>query len=114
MSKIRLQTILLLAFLFISQESVRAQMYRNATEEFRIHKNFHSKFLTKDRDIVVWLPPGYNPESEKRYPVLYMHDGSSVFIRGRIDDIAKPLVASGDIEPVIIVMMSHGGTQDDR
>lgn len=31
------------------------------------------------RRILVWLPPGYNDQPDRRYPVLYMHDGQNVF-----------------------------------
>jgi predicted alpha/beta superfamily hydrolase len=90
------------------------QQYRTLTEDLRLHRDFHSKFLPKDRNVFVWLPPDYNSETSRRYPVLYMHDGASVFFTWRIDEIAKPLVVSRQIEPLIIVMVSNGGTQDDR
>ena len=79
-----------------------------------MHQNFHSKFLKKDRNVIVWLPPDYHSEPGKRYPVLYMHDGGVVFILWRIDEIAKPLISSQQIEPLIIVMVNSGGTEDDR
>lgn len=31
------------------------------------------------RGVTVWLPQDYENEVEKRYPVLYMHDGQNVF-----------------------------------
>lgn len=34
--------------------------------------------LENQRDLVIWLPPGYS-RSERRYPVLYMHDGQNLF-----------------------------------
>jgi predicted alpha/beta superfamily hydrolase len=94
--------------------SGHAQHLRSLTEEFRIHRDFGSKFLTKSREIIVWLPPGYNAEPARRYPVLYMQDGGDVFVGMRIDEIAKPLIASQEIEPLIIVMISIAGTMDDR
>ncbi|HEY0385462.1 MAG TPA: hypothetical protein VGC64_05600, partial [Pyrinomonadaceae bacterium] len=39
------------------------------TGEIRTHKNFHSRFLSADRDIIVWLPPGYDRNKKRRYPV---------------------------------------------
>jgi predicted alpha/beta superfamily hydrolase len=92
----------------------QAQHRRALTEEFRVHRDFHSKFLTNGREIVVWLPPGYDSEPARRYPVLYMQDGGDVFVSLRIDEVAKPLFASQQIEPLIIVMVSIGGTMDDR
>jgi predicted alpha/beta superfamily hydrolase len=88
---------------------------RLLNDEFRMFKNFPSKFLSKERDIIVWLPPGYfDAESTKRYPVLYMHDGGAVFVLWRIDEIAKSLITSGQVEPLIIVMVYNGGTGEAR
>jgi enterochelin esterase-like enzyme len=91
-----------------------AQPRRSLTEEFRVHRAFHSKFLTRDRDVVVWLPPGYDSEPGRRYAVFYMLDGGDVFVSWRLDEIAKPLITSGEIEPLIIVMIVNNGSQDDR
>ena len=34
----------------------------------------------RTRNIRVWLPDGYDPENtEKKYPVFYMHDGQNIF-----------------------------------
>jgi predicted alpha/beta superfamily hydrolase len=90
------------------------QHRRTLTEEFRIHRDFRSKFLPNGREIVVWLPPGYDAQPSRRYPVFYMQDGGDVFVSLRIDEIAKPLIASQQIEPLIIVMVAIGGTLEDR
>lgn len=37
-----------------------------------------SSELGNSRDLVVWLPPAY-ARSERRYPVIYMHDGQNLF-----------------------------------
>jgi len=89
-----------------------AQQQRILNENFRWHAGFHSKFLPKDRDVLVWLPPSYNVEPDKRFPVLYMHDGANVFVLWRLDEIAERLIASKEIEPLIIVGVPHSGTQD--
>jgi predicted alpha/beta superfamily hydrolase len=34
--------------------------------------------LGNSRDLVIWLPPSY-ARSERRYPVIYMHDGQNLF-----------------------------------
>jgi enterochelin esterase-like enzyme len=73
--------------------SAAVAQQRTLTENFRIHQGFRSKFLSKARDVVVWLPPGYDGTKDKRYPVLYMHDGPSVFVNWRIDEIAERLIA---------------------
>ena len=76
--------------------------------------NYHRQmkaFGVAPRDIVVWLPPGYDIESDRRYPVLYMHDGQNIFdantssfgTEWRIDETADSLIRSGVIQPLIIV-----------
>jgi predicted alpha/beta superfamily hydrolase len=91
-----------------------AAQERPITKEFRLYTNFNSAHLSKKRDIIVWLPPGYDTEEGRRYPVLYMHDGDSVFVNWRIDETAKRLIESKQIEPLIIVMVPNGGSQDAR
>jgi predicted alpha/beta superfamily hydrolase len=90
------------------------------TGDIRTHKGFHSRFLTSDRDIIVYLPPGYDKERGKRYPVLYLHDGQNLFdgatsfIPGgewRMDETAQALIASGEIKPLIIVGVYNAGRE---
>ncbi|HEV7904387.1 MAG TPA: alpha/beta hydrolase-fold protein [Pyrinomonadaceae bacterium] len=87
--------------------------------DIRTHKNFHSRFLPADRDIIVYLPPGYEREKRRRYPVLYLHDGQNLFdgatsfIPGqewRMDETAQALIASGEIRALIIVGVYNTGT----
>lgn len=77
----------------------------------RYHKNFYSKFLDNDRDIIVWLPPSYNKMNEKRFPVLYMHDGQNIMdpetsfagVDWQADETAARLIKDNKIEEIIIV-----------
>lgn len=94
--------------------STAAQKTRQLPPEFRIHPDFKSRFLPKTRRILVYLPRGYDVEEARRYPVLYLFDGSNVFVLWEIDETARALAEAGLIEPVIIVGVSHGGTQEDR
>lgn len=41
--------------------------------------DFHSPQLDNSRTLQVWLPPSYQTASDKRYPVIYMHDGQNLF-----------------------------------
>lgn len=76
-------------------------------------KAMPSRHLALARDILVWLPPGYDaPENAAvRYPVLYLHDGRQVFDPAtstwghdwRIDDEAQRLIPSGHCAPFIAV-----------
>src|SRR5436309_1681902 len=38
-----------------------------------------SRFLGTSRVVRVYLPPSYDVEPQRRYPVLYLHDGQNVF-----------------------------------
>jgi predicted alpha/beta superfamily hydrolase len=38
-----------------------------------------SRFLNAPRRVCVYLPPSYHQEPNRRYPVLYLHDGQNVF-----------------------------------
>lgn len=87
------------------------QQERAITPEFRVHK---IASLPTPRDVLVWLPPEYESEPDRRFPTLYLHDGASPFIIWRIDEIAKPLIASKVIEPLIIVLIPNGGGQQER
>lgn len=74
------------------------------------HKSIKAKGL-QDRDLIVWLPAGYDANPRKKYPVLYMHDGqnivdpatSSFGTDWQLDETADSLIKAKAIEPVIIV-----------
>ena len=83
------------------------------------HSGFHSRFLDRSRDLVVYLPPGYDDDRGRRYPVLYMHDGQNLFdpatsfVRGqywRLGEMADMLIAEGRVQPLVIVGVNHAGT----
>ncbi|MBC7916338.1 MAG: hypothetical protein H7Y28_00880 [Rhodoferax sp.] len=65
------------------------------------------------RGVQVWLPPGYADNAQRRYPVLYLHDGQAVFdtavnaAEWRVDETAQRLVESGKIAPCIIVAVDN-------
>jgi predicted alpha/beta superfamily hydrolase len=86
------------------------------TGNFRSHEKFHSKFLEHDRDVLVYLPPGYDEKPNERYPVLYLHDGQNLFDQAtafgeewRVDETAQQLITTGKIEPLIIVGIYNTG-----
>lgn len=64
------------------------------------------------RDVQVWLPPGYDAQSDQRYPVLYLHDGQNVFdaqaagTEWQVDEAAQRGVASGRLRPFIVVAVA--------
>lgn len=81
-------------------------------------ESFASTILGNQRPIWVYLPPDYDRETKRRYPVLYMHDGQNVFdgmtsyipnMEWRADEAAESLIRAGLIEPLIIVGVANAG-----
>lgn len=81
------------------------------TGNIKYHTGFNSEFV-QPRDIIVWLPPDYDSNTTRHYPVLYMHDGQNLMDRltasfggqeWNVDETAQRLVLAGEVEPLIIV-----------
>lgn len=83
----------------------------------RLHRAFHSRFLPDDRDLIVYLPPGYVEDTGRTYPVLYMHDGQNLFdgrtaFAGRswqVREHADAAIEAGEVEPLVIVGIYNTG-----
>jgi predicted alpha/beta superfamily hydrolase len=84
----------------------------------RLHARFASRYLSTPRDIVVYLPPGYD-SGGATCPVLYLQDGQNLFDPGtayggqdwRADVTADELISCGAIEPVIVVGIYNTGVR---
>lgn len=80
-------------------------------EQIKIHEGFGSAHLASPRNVLVYLPPGYGADPDRRYPVMYMHDGQNLVVAEDafggvawgIDETAQALILAGEIEPIIIV-----------
>ncbi len=77
-----------------------------------------SRFLPHAHDLVVCLPPRYEQEPTRAYPVMYLHDGQNVFddfpmspfgVQWGVDTTARALINAGIIEPVILVAIGNAG-----
>jgi predicted alpha/beta superfamily hydrolase len=84
----------------------------------RLHPGFLGQHLPDARDIIVYLPPGYDEEPKRTYPVLYMHDGQNLFdgrtsfIEGRtwqVREQADEGIEAGTVEPLVIVGIYNTG-----
>jgi predicted alpha/beta superfamily hydrolase len=82
------------------------------------HREFVSRLVEEPHDLVVYLPPMYEAEGERRFPVLYMQDGQNLFdpetsfIKGnywRLGETADALATAGAIDPLIIVGIYNSG-----
>lgn len=80
---------------------------------------FHSPQLNRNRRVWIYTPAGYE-ESDRRYPVLYMHDGQSVFDQAISGNFDSTTMTPGEWEideaadagelPLIVVAIENGGS----
>ncbi|MEO6486852.1 MAG: alpha/beta hydrolase-fold protein, partial [Thermoanaerobaculia bacterium] len=62
------------------RRALRLENRRAAVRPGRFERvPFESRSLNAIRDVTVYLPPGYDERPDRRYPVLYMHDGQNLF-----------------------------------
>ena len=67
-----------------------------------------------DKQMHVYLPPGYDPAGDIRYPVLYLNHGggendSHWTASGKTHLILDNLIADGKARPMIVIMPHTGG-----
>jgi enterochelin esterase-like enzyme len=81
------------------------------------HQFFRSKIIGDDRDYYVYTPPGYDPHSATKYPVLYLLHGFGQVTRSWLDTgfanrILDHLINDGKAKPMIVVMPdAYGGDE---
>lgn len=85
----------------------------------RLHNySFHSAVLPDDRTVSVYLPPQYDQQPDRRFPVFYLHDGQNLFdpdtsyVAGhtwRAGTTADALNWAGQAEPIILVGVWNTG-----
>jgi predicted alpha/beta superfamily hydrolase len=87
------------------------------TGDFRLFRDVQSTILRRQRDVIVYLPPGYH-ESNRQYPLLIMHDGQNLFdgatsfIKNQewgVDETAQRLIEQSVIEPMVIAGVYNTG-----
>ena len=79
--------------------------------ELRIVEGFASPQLGNSRALRIHLPASYGKHPERRYPVLYMHDGQNLFdaktaaygAEWGIDETVDRLAAEGKMAEIIVV-----------
>ncbi|MCB9503629.1 MAG: esterase [Deferribacteres bacterium] len=99
-------------FMFTNQAFSQIPTVSNGT--IKHLENFSSQYV-KARNVDVWLPPGYT--TNKKYAVLYMHDGGSLFDstitwnkqEWCVDETMTALRKDGVIQDCIVVGIYNGG-----
>jgi len=83
-----------------------------------LHKAFKSRYIPNDRNVIVYVPPGYEDDPHRTYPVLYLHDGQNLFdgrtsfVRDRtwqVREHADVAIEAGEVEPLVIVGIYNTG-----
>jgi len=85
--------------------------------QLRKHERFRSRFLRNSRDLIVYLPPGYDDQPFTHFPVLYLQDGQNLFDRAttfggqdwNVHGSADQMIGIGAVQPLIIVGIYNTG-----
>lgn len=82
--------------------------------------SLRSPELDNERDIYVYLPPSYAHAPDRRYPVLYMHDGQNLFDDAtafagewRVDDTLEAAAGKG-VETIVVGVSNLGDARFDE
>jgi predicted alpha/beta superfamily hydrolase len=87
-----------------------------------VYPNLVGEGLRFGRSVIVRVPPSYRSQPDRRYPVLYLHDGQNCFDRAtaafgaewNVDETMDSLAAIGAIEEVILVAMNNTSDRIDE
>ncbi|MBI3195247.1 MAG: histidine kinase [Ignavibacteriae bacterium] len=85
------------------------------TGTVKYHRKLKGEGLEYERDVIVWLPPSYETDTTKRYPVLYMHDGQNIvdpktsFIGydWHVDEVAESLIKFNKMKEINVVGINN-------
>lgn len=77
-------------------------------QQFNFSPGIPSNYLGENRPYRVLLPRGYQQNTQRRYPVLYLHDGQNVFDQGpfgtwNADETASNMTRSAQMQEIIII-----------
>jgi len=93
------------------------EVAHTVTGDLRLIEGFAMPQLGTTRTLRILLPPGYET-SDRRYPVLYMHDAQNLFDAATsfagewaVDEALAKLSASGELPAMIVVGIDHGGKE---
>lgn len=96
---------------------------QNSTAAANVHlldDNFFMPQLNRYRRILIYLPPDYET-TQKRYPVMYMHDGQNLFDvstsfsgEWEVDETLNALHAAGDYGCIVVGIDNGGALRIDE
>jgi predicted alpha/beta superfamily hydrolase len=104
-----------LAAAWISYDQWKRGEPHSATGTILVREKVWSFHLKNSRPLLVYLPPSYSIQPERRYPVLYMQDGQNLFDHGtsytsewRVDETMQRLSREG-VEAIVAGIPHAGG-----
>lgn len=115
MTKLRLLWCVICSLVLMQAPGAHAQAQadhrENKTGKVILLKDFYSVQLNNKRDLRIYLPPSYRTQTQRRYPVIYMHDGQNLFdaktasfgTEWEIDETMDRLIGLKQIQEAIIV-----------
>jgi predicted alpha/beta superfamily hydrolase len=84
----------------------------------KVLEGVESPQLGNRRDLLVYLPPSYG-RGDRRYPVIYMHDGQNLFDRAtsfgeewEVDQTLEEVSGEG-LEPIVVGIPNTDGRLDE-
>jgi predicted alpha/beta superfamily hydrolase len=88
-----------------------------SSSQLRKHERFRSRFLRNQRDLIVYLPAGYDEQPFTCLPVLYLQDGQNLFDRAtafagqdwNVRGAADHMIGIGAVQQLIIVGIYNMG-----
>ena len=106
-------TFALIAFTTSAQDSDQIRQWMRNMSRVE-EKAIHSEILNDDRNYTVYLPAGYDSNTDKQYPVLYLLHGMNGTNkdwagRGHLQDVMDQLRAAGEVCDMIVISPNAGG-----
>ncbi len=91
-------------------------------QERYVVQDVPSRYLGGSRTVRIYLPPSYSTQTNKQYPVLYLHDGQNVFSFAgtniafgwgswELDKTADSLSQQGKMREIIMVAVDNSSAR---
>ncbi len=103
------------AWLDLKPEAAPFRPRHTLTGDIRVVKDVHFDSLGRYVDLIVYLPPSYETALEKRFPVLYMHDGQNLFDEvtayageWQVDESCETLAREHGLELIVVGIPNAG------
>lgn len=88
---------------------------RKRQTNVRVLGPFQIPALGRSREVAIYLPPTYELEPTRRFPVVYMWDGQNLFdsatafnMEWSVDETCDRLIRAGTMAPMIVVGIYNG------